>query len=101
MRRMNGVLAIVAGAIAGGLIALAVADGSSSHSSTTTTVYRSSAVPTSLSTSSHGMSVNQIYRTASPGVVDIVVTSTSNGGGNGLFGGGGQQQTQGDGAGVV
>src|SRR5689334_7031601 len=98
MRRMNGILAIVGSAVAGGAIALAVASGnSSSHSSTTTTVYRSSAVPTALSTSSHGLSVNQIYRNDSPGVVDIVVTSTSNSGG-GPFGGG-QQQTQGEGAG--
>jgi putative serine protease PepD len=45
------------------------------------------------------MTVNQIYRTASPGVVDIKVTSASSGG-FGPFGGGGQQ-TQGEGAGVV
>jgi putative serine protease PepD len=100
MRRMNGILAIVGGAVAGGAIALAVASGNTSnHSSTTTTVYRSSAVPTALSTSSRGLSINQIYRNDSPGVVDIVVTSTS-GNGNGLLGGG-QQQTQGEGAGVV
>jgi putative serine protease PepD len=95
MRRLNGFFAIVAGAIAGGAIALVVAGGSSHHSSTTTTVVQSTGVPTSLSTSSKGLSVNQIYRAASPGVVDITVTESSN---NGLLG---QQQSKGEGAGVV
>jgi putative serine protease PepD len=53
--------------------------------------------------SARGKTVNQIYHTVSPGVVDIVVTSQS--GGSGGFdpfgGGGGGQQTQGEGAGVV
>jgi putative serine protease PepD len=102
MRRTNGLLAIVGGAVAGGAIALAVASGSTTTHSSTTTVYRSSAVPTALSTSSSGKTINQIYRTDSPGVVDILVTSTSNSGSLGLLGGGGQQQqTQGEGAGVV
>jgi putative serine protease PepD len=101
MRRFNGLLAIVGGAIAGGAIALAVASGSTTkHVSTTTTVVQSSGVPTSLSTSTHGLSINQIYRAASPGVVDIKVTDVSNTG-FGPFGGGGQQETQGEGAGVV
>jgi putative serine protease PepD len=43
------------------------------------------------------MTVNQIYRAASPGVVDITESSTSQG--FGLFGGG--QTTEGEGAGVV
>jgi putative serine protease PepD len=46
--------------------------------------------------------VNQIYRQASPGVVDITVTQQSSGlGGFQLPGFGGGQQTQGEGAGVV
>ncbi|MGI8863167.1 MAG: S1C family serine protease [Solirubrobacteraceae bacterium] len=94
----------MAGALAGGLIALAVAGGSTTtHSSTTTVVQPagSSSIPTSV-TANRGLSVNQIYRQASPGVVDIIVTSQSSGGGFNPFGnGGGQQQTQGEGAGAV
>jgi putative serine protease PepD len=96
MRRLNVLLAILGGAVAGGVIALVVAGGSSTtHSTTTTTVVQSSAVPTSLSTTQKGLTVNQIYRQASPGVVDITVTETTN---NGLLG---QQQAKGEGAGVV
>jgi putative serine protease PepD len=99
MMRPTRLLPIIAGAIAGGLIALAVASGGSTSHSVTTTVLqpsRGSALPTSL-TSTRGLSVNQIYTRAAPGVVDITVTSsTSNGG---LFGG--TEQTQGEGAGVV
>jgi putative serine protease PepD len=95
MRRLNGWFAIVGGAIAGGAIALAVASGSTAeHTSTTTTVVQTAGVPTSLSTSGHGLTINQIYRAASPGVVDITVTAVS----NTAFG---QQQTKGEGAGVV
>jgi S1-C subfamily serine protease len=45
------------------------------------------------------MTINQIYKSASPGVVDIQVTSTTSTG----FGpfGSGQQRTEGEGAGVV
>jgi putative serine protease PepD len=101
MRRMNGLLAIVGGAIAGGAIALAVAGGSTTkHTSTTTTVVQSAAVPTSLNSSGHGLTINQIYRAASPGVVDITVTDVSNSGTN-PFGGGGPSETKGEGAGVV
>ncbi|MHB8657189.1 MAG: S1C family serine protease [Solirubrobacteraceae bacterium] len=107
MKRLSQVLPAVAGAIAGGVIALAVASGSSStHSTTTTTVYQRSAsgsaasVPTSFGTS-HGLTINQIYRQDSPGVVDITVVSTASSPGFGPFGGGGTQQTQGEGAGVI
>jgi putative serine protease PepD len=100
MSRKSGLLGILGGAIAGGAIALVIAGGSSStHSSVTTTVMQpSSAVPTSVSTTK-GMTVNQIYRAASPGIVDITVTSQSGGSGLGLLGG--SQETQGEGAGVV
>jgi putative serine protease PepD len=100
MRRLNGVLAIVGGAVAGGAIALAVASGNtSSHTSTTTTVIKTAGVPTSLSSSGSGETINQIYRAASPGVVDITVTSVSNTGFSPF--GGGAQTTKGEGAGVV
>jgi putative serine protease PepD len=97
---MSRVVPIIAGAIAGGVIALVVASGSSTttHSVTTTVVQPGGpAIPTSLS-STKGMTVNQIYRQAGPGVVDILVTSQSQG--IGPFGGGGQSSS-GEGAGVV
>jgi putative serine protease PepD len=100
MKRLSRVLPIIGGAVAGGAIALAVASGGSTTSSTTTTVYQQShgaGLPTSLSSPSKGLSVGQIYRQDSPGVVDITVTQNS--GGNGFFGS--SQQTQGEGAGVV
>ncbi len=104
MSRMNRWIPILGGAIAGGLIALVVASGvSNSSSSTTTTVYRGTGVslPTTQK-SGGGNSINQIYRAASPGVVDITVTSNDNSGSNIIpFGGNGSQQTQGEGAGVV
>ncbi len=99
MSRMSRLLPIIGGAIAGGVIAVVIASGSSStHSSVTTTVYRSTAssIPSSF-TNGKGLTINQIYRAASPGVVDITVTSTTSGG----FGFGGSQQSQGEGAGVV
>ena len=103
MSRISRVIPIVGGAVAGGAIALAVATGGggSSGSATTQTVTQSqgsAAVPTALSTT-HGLTINQIYRSASPGVVDITVSTTQSGGG--FFGGGGQQQATGEGAGVV
>jgi S1-C subfamily serine protease len=97
---------IIGGAIAGGVIALVIASssGSTTTRSVTTTVVRQSqtGLPTSFSTSGTGMSIDQIYKSASPGVVDILVTSTTSSGGFGFFGGGsGSQVQQGEGAGVV
>ena len=103
MRRLSSVLPVIAGALAGGVIALAVAGGSGSSHTTTTTVVQNSrgaAVPTSLR-SGRGLTVNEIYRHASPGVVDIRVIASGSGGGFGLPGFGGSQQQQAEGAGVV
>jgi putative serine protease PepD len=80
-------LPVLAGAVAGGAIALAVSSGSGSHT-TTTTVVRPSAnasLPASF-TPGKGMSVNEIYKRDAPGVVDILVTSAG---------------SEGEGAGVV
>jgi putative serine protease PepD len=99
MKRLSRVLPIIGGAVAGGAIALAVASGGTTTNATTTTVYQQShgaALPTSLS-ATKGLSVGQIYRQTSPGVVDITVTQSS--GNGGFFGN--SQQTQGEGAGVV
>jgi S1-C subfamily serine protease len=97
MIRLNRVAPMVGGLMAGGAIAVAVAGcGGGTRTVTSTVVQPSvSSLPTSLNTT-RGLSVNQIYRQAGPGVVDITVTSQTN---IGPFGG--SQQTQGEGAGVV
>ncbi len=103
MKSLSRLMPVVAGAVAGGLIAVVIASGQTSTHSVTTTVVRPSqqpALPASFSKAG-GKSVNQIYRAASPGVVDIIVTSQSQNPGFGFFGGGGGQTTQGEGAGVV
>jgi S1-C subfamily serine protease len=93
--RLLPTLAIV---LAGAAIAVAIANSGNSKTTTTTVVEpsRGATLPTSL-TSTQGMSINQIYHQAGPGVVDITVTANSNSGG--FFGG--SEQTQGEGAGVV
>jgi putative serine protease PepD len=102
MKVLTRLLPIVVGALAGGAIALAVANGNTTtHSVTTTTVVQpsgASPVPTSFSNQS-AQSINQIYRADGSGVVDITTSSTQNTGG--IFGFGQSQQTQGEGAGVV
>jgi putative serine protease PepD len=96
MKSWSRILPVVAGAIAGGAIALVVATGNSTKTVTTTVVQpqkATSSIPTSLG--GRGLSVNQIYNQASPGVVDILVTDQT----STPFGG--SQQSQGEGAGVV
>jgi putative serine protease PepD len=106
MSNVSRWLPIIGGAVAGGIIALVIAgtSGSSSPSVTTTVVRQGepAALPTTF-TKGSGMSINQIYRSASPGVVDIIVTAQSQSPGFGFFGGGGSgsQTTEGEGAGVV
>jgi len=102
MKGLSRLLPIIAGAIAGGAIALAVANGSTTtHSVTTTTVVQPSGSPTLPTSFSNGkaQTINQIYRSVGPGVVDITTSSTQNTGG--VFGFGQSQQTEGEGAGVV
>jgi S1-C subfamily serine protease len=92
---------IIGGAVAGGIIAVVIASGASTTKTVTVTTSRPAqqpAVPASFN-NGKGMTINQIYKSASPGVVDIVVTSQ--GQGQSFFGGGGSQPTQGEGAGVV
>ena len=100
MRKLSRWIPILGGAVAGGVIALVIASGGgSSTRNVTTTVVQSStrAVPAAFNSGS-GMSINQIYKTDSPGVVDILVTT--NGQGQSLFGGG-SQPSQAEGSGVV
>jgi putative serine protease PepD len=102
MKTLKLILPLIGGAVAGGLIALAIAGGSSTtHSVTTTTVVQaagSSALPTSFA-NGRAQTINQIYKSVGPGVVDIKTSSSQNTGG--IFGFGQQQQTQGEGSGVV
>ena len=103
MRNLKTFLPALLGAAAGALVAVVIASGSGGSTKTVTTVVSSgqaasTSVPSTLG-STHGMTINQIYRTASPGVVDITVTSQQSSNSN-LFGGG-TQQTEGEGAGVV
>jgi putative serine protease PepD len=97
MNRASRIIPVIAGAIAGGVIALIVASGSSTsatHTVTSTVISRQSAAePTALS-KGKGLTINQIYRNSSPGVVDIIVTTTS----QSILG---SQQSTGEGAGVV
>ncbi len=102
MSRLSNVLPVVAGAVAGGIVALAIAGSGGSSTKTVTTVVSrvtSVGVPTSVS-KAQGLTINQIYRMDSPGVVDIIETSQSSSGLN-LFGGGSTQESEGEGAGVV
>jgi S1-C subfamily serine protease len=98
MTRISRLLPLIGAAVAGAVIAVIVASATSTHSTTTTTVLapQTPGVPTSASTT-RGLNVNQIYRQASPGVVDIQVTMNT--GQTFPFGGG--QQGGGEGAGVV
>jgi putative serine protease PepD len=104
MRSMSRWLPIIGGAIAGGVIALVIASGNTTTRSVTTTVVQpssssTSAEPTAFK-SGTGLSINQIYKAASPGVVDILVTAKSQTQSFGFFGGQGGV-TEGEGAGVV
>ncbi len=98
MTRLNRILPVLAGAVAGAVVALLIAHGGggstrtvvdeahgqSASTRSASSTQGASAVPTSDS-SSGGLSVNQIYKKDSPGVVDIDVTSVQKGNGNGLF----------------
>ena len=102
MKRLSRLLPVVGGAVAGGAIALAVASGSTStHSVTTTTVVQPSSAPTLPTSFNNGkaQTINQLYRQVGPGVVDITTSSSQTNGG--IFGFGQSQQTQGEGSGVV
>ncbi|MGN6870894.1 MAG: S1C family serine protease [Solirubrobacteraceae bacterium] len=102
MKTLKRILPLIGGAIAGGAIAFAVANGSTTtHSVTTTTVVQpagSPALPTSFA-NGKAQTINQIYKSVDSGVVDIKTSSSQNTGG--IFGFGQRQQTEGEGSGVV
>ena len=95
--KLSRLIPVIAGAVAGGIIALIVASGSNTsatHTVTQTVISRQSpSEPTALA-KGQGLTINQIYRNASPGVVDITVTTTT----QSILG---SQQSTGEGAGVV
>ena len=94
MKSFSRWIPVIGGAVAGGIIALVVASGSSTTKTVTNTVTAPSqqaALPASFN-KGNGLTVNQIYRSASPGVVDILVTSQSKSPGFGFFGGNGSSQ---------
>ena len=102
MRSLKTFVPALAGAAAGAIVAVVIASGSGGSTKTVTTVVSSNqsasaSVPSTLS-STHGLTINQIYRLASPGVVDITVTSQQSSSG---FFGNTTQQVEGEGAGVV
>jgi putative serine protease PepD len=98
MKRLLPSLAIAA--LAGAVIALIATSGGTNRTVTVVQPGKAAAVPSTLPTSltsTNGLTINQIFKQAGPGVVDIVVTSNVSNGG--FFGA--TQQEQGEGAGVV
>jgi putative serine protease PepD len=114
MTRITRILPVLAGAVAGAIVALLIAHGGggstktvvdearapgSSTQNTSSGGQAASTIPVSNS-SSGGLTVNQIYKKDSPGVVDIDTTSVQSGSPNGIFSSPSQTQ-YGEGAGVV
>ena len=83
MKSLSRLLPIIGGAVAGGAIALAVASGSTTTHSVTTTVVQPSSSPTLPTSFSNGkaQTINQLYKQVGPGVVDITTSSTQSTGG--------------------
>jgi putative serine protease PepD len=103
VRSLSRLIPVLGGAIAGGLIGLVIASSNhSTHSVTTTVVQPVIRREPAAFSSGAGMSINQIFTSAGPGVVDIKVLSKGSGDSpGGLFGGGGSEEQEDEGAGVV
>jgi putative serine protease PepD len=99
MTRLLKILPVIAGAVAGAIVALLIAGGGTTKTVTERIVAQAShAIPASNSTI-NAETVNQIYKQDSPGVVDIDVTAVTKSS-NSFFGT--QSQTsQDEGSGVV
>jgi S1-C subfamily serine protease len=100
MIRLTKVLPVIAGAIAGAIVALLIASGGTTKTVTDEIVSQNSSVPASTTTKTGGLTINQIYKKDSPGVVDITTTSVQQGSNNGFFSTP-SQTTESEGAGVV
>jgi putative serine protease PepD len=99
MTRLMKILPVIAGAVAGAIVALLIAGGGSGTKTVTDEIVSQAArsIPAS-NTTTGAMTVNQIYKQDSPGVVDILVKSVQSS--NGFFGQQ-QQKSEDEGAGVV
>jgi len=101
MTRLMKSMPVIAGAVAGAIVALLITSGGTTKTVTDTIVSpTSAAVPASTSKTTGGLTVNQIYKKDSPGVVDITTTSVQQGSSNGFFSQP-SQTTESEGAGVV
>ncbi len=95
------ILPVIAGAIAGAVIALVISSGHSTKTVIEQVAAPSTrSVPTADARTTTGLTVNQIYKMDSPGVVDIVATDVTPASSNGFFPTQ-SQTTQDVGAGVV
>jgi putative serine protease PepD len=106
MRRLNRWIPVTGGAVLGGVAALVIAGCGSSTSHTVTQTVTSAGESSSNTepaafSSGGGMTINQIFKKAGPGVVDIVVSAPASGSSGSLFGGGSSSQQEDEGAGVV
>jgi putative serine protease PepD len=100
--KLERILPIIAGAIAGGLIALIISGGGGGTKTVTQeTVVPGSrtAQPTAFDKNGRGLTINELYKTDDPGVVDIVTSLNQST--PGIFGFGQSQESEGEGAGVV
>jgi serine protease Do len=117
MSRLIKVLPVIAGAVAGAIVALLISSGGSTKTVTEVQVPASTAssAPAAATTSSTatsttaassssdgpaGMTVNAIYKKDSPGVVDITAVTTTAGSSQGFFSAP-SQTSEDEGAGVV
>jgi putative serine protease PepD len=107
MHRLSRRIPVIGGAVLGGVAALVIAGCGSTTSHTVTQTVTSAGASSSSTepaafSSGGGMTINQIFKKAGPGVVDIVVTAPATGSSSSLFGGGGGSgEQQDEGAGVV
>ncbi|MDE3133437.1 MAG: trypsin-like peptidase domain-containing protein [Acidobacteriota bacterium] len=94
-------LPVIAGAVAGAVIALLVSGGGTNKTVIEQVPSPSTnSIPTGNSKTTKGLTVNQIYKMDSPGVVDINSTTVQQGTNNGVFSTP-SQSTQDEGSGVV
>jgi putative serine protease PepD len=100
MTRLMKILPVIAGAVAGAIVALLIAGGGGNTKTVTDEIVSqaSRSVPASRTTTG-AMTVNQIYKQDSPGVVDLTVTAVQKS--NNSFFGPQSQTSQDEGAGVV
>jgi putative serine protease PepD len=103
MKSLKTMLPVLLGALAGAIVALIISSGGTTKTVTDDVVSSGgSSVPTAL-TKSTGTTINAVYQKASPGVVDIEVTSVTKS--SNSFGGGffqtPSQTSEDEGAGVV